>query len=101
MELGCMPQKEGCIEIESSLSITHIGVGVIVAALTLGLYMILFSKGEKEILERLEREKNMKLNDDKFAILLRAFDEHEQKVLHEIKEQPGIEQNTRRLKTDL
>ena len=101
MELGCMPQKEGCLEIESSLSITHVGVGVIVAALTLGLYMILFSKGEKEILERLEREKNMKLGGEKFSILLRAVDAQEQMVLRTLREQPGIEQNTLRLKTDL
>ena len=101
IELGCIPQKEKCLQIESNLSITHVGVGVIVAALMLGLYLIFFSKGERAILERLEEEKDKKLAEEKFAILLRAFDKNEQAVLKEIKGQPGIEQNTLRLKTGL
>lgn len=101
MELGCIPQKERCLEIESNLSVTHIGVGIIAATLALGLYLMLFARGEQAILRRLEEEKNKKLAEDKFAILLRAFDASGQAVLKAIREQPGIEQNTLRLKTGL
>ena len=77
------------------------GVGIIAAALTLGLYLIFFSKGEEAILKRLEAEKNKKLSEEKLAILLRACDNSEQAILKVIKEQPGIEQNTLRLKANL
>ncbi len=101
MELGCIPQRERCLEIESNLSVTHVGVGIIAATLALGLYLMLFSGGEQAILRRLEEEKNKKLSEEKFAILLRAFDGNEQAVLKALREQPGIEQNTLRLKTGL
>lgn len=101
VEFGCVPTTEKCLEVDSNLSITHVGVGIIAAAFTLGLYLIFFSRGEQAILERLEEEKNKKLTEEKFSILLRAFDEHEQAVLNAIKEQPGIEQNTLRLRTGL
>ena len=101
VELGCMPSSENCLQIESSLSITHLAVGIVVSALTLGLYLIFFSRGDEAILRRLEEEKNKKLAEEKFDILLRAFDENGQAVLRAIKKQPGIEQNTLRLKTGL
>jgi uncharacterized membrane protein len=101
MEYGCLPQTEKCGQVESNLNITHGGIGIIVAAFTLGLYLILFSKGEKAILQRLEEEKESKLKGQKFDILLRAFDKNEQSVLNAIRSQPGIEQNTLRLKTDI
>lgn len=100
-ELGCTPTTEKCLKIESKFSITHMGVGIITAALMLGIYLILFSKGEEAILKRLEEEKNKKLTEEKFAILLRACGESEQSILKVIKEQPGIEQNTLRLKSNL
>ncbi len=100
-QLGCIAAKENCIQIESHISITNIGVGIIAATLALGLYLILFSKGEQAILKRLEEEKNKKLTEDTFSILLRAFDENEQSVLKTIKDQPGVEQNTLRLRTGL
>jgi uncharacterized membrane protein len=101
MELGCVPAKEKCLEIDSNLSVTHIGIGIIAAAFTLGIYIIFFSKGEQAILKRLEEDTNKKLREEKFGILLRAFDENEQTVLKAIKAQAGIEQNTLRLKTGL
>lgn len=101
IELGCVPESQDCLSIESSLSITHLAVGVITGLMSLGFYLIFFSRGEEAILRRLEEEKKRKLGEEKFGILLRGFDENEQAVLKTIKDQPGIEQNTLKLKTGL
>ena len=67
----------------------------------LGFYLLFFNKTEKAILEKLENEKNNKINDEKFNIILKALDSFEQKVIKAIKEQDGITQNTLRLRIDM
>jgi len=83
------------------LSISHISFGFISFIIALGLYLIFFNKDEEAILERLERERDTKLNEDKFAILMKAFDKNEIKVLKAIKEQEGVTQTTLRYRADL
>ena len=96
----CFP-SENCKKIESSLSITHFAFGVAGFILALGIYLIFFSKAEETILKRLEDDKQTKIKDYKFDILMKVLDPFEQKVLKAIKEQDGITQNTLRLRTDL
>ena len=52
-------------------------------------------------MKRLEEEKNMKLDQDKFDIVLKAMDDNERRVLKAIKEQAGITQSTLRYRVDL
>lgn len=99
-ELGCFDNKD-CFAIERGLSISHIAIGIFSFVLALGFYMLFFNKTEKAILEKLENEKNYKINEDKFNILLSALDHFEQKVIKAIKEQEGITQNTLRLRLDM
>lgn len=99
-ELGCNPSEE-CKNIEDVLSATHIGFGFFGFMLALGFYLLFFNKTEQAILKRLEDDKNKKISDEKFNIILKALDSYEQKVLKAVKEQDGITQNTLRLRVDM
>lgn len=98
--LKCYPTNE-CQRVESLLGLSHVAVGLISFIAALGVYLLFFSTSEEAILKRLEQEKNMKVEQDKFDIMLKAMDENEKKVLKAIKEQEGITQSTLRYRTDL
>ena len=98
--LGCNV-AEGCVEVENSISITHIGFGFFGFMFALGFYILFFSKSEERILKRLEEYKNERTEEEKFNLILRALDSYEKKVLKAVKEQDGITQNTLRLRTDM
>lgn len=97
---GCYPSQE-CEPIERSLSLSNFAIGVFSFILALGFYLIFFNKTEKAIIERLEREKEQRIEDMKFNILIKALDPFEQKVVQAVREQPGITQNTLRLRVDM
>ena len=98
--LQCYPTNE-CQRVESLLGLSHIAVGLISFIGALGVYLLFFSTSEEAILKRLEEEKNMKLEQNKFDLVLKAMDENEIKVLKAIKEQEGITQSTLKFRTDL
>ncbi|MEK6889719.1 MAG: MarR family transcriptional regulator [Nanoarchaeota archaeon] len=100
LEMGCFPNQD-CIKIERTLSFTHLAVGVFSFILALGFYLLLFNKTEKAIIERLENDKNEKIQDARFEMLLRALDPFEQKVVKMVREQPGITQSTLRIKAEM
>lgn len=100
VEIGCF-QTEECKEIHGVLSVTHIGFGFFGFMLALGFYLLFFNKTEEKILKRLEDDKNKKIGEEKFDIILKALDEYEKKVLKAVKEQDGITQNTLRLRTNM
>lgn len=52
-------------------------------------------------MKRLEQEKNMKIEENKFELILKAMDENERKVIHAVKEQDGITQSTLKYRADL
>jgi len=96
----CNPTEE-CKAIESIFTITHIGFGFFGFMLALGFYLLFFNKTEERIFKRLEDDKNKKINEEKFEIILKALDDYEKKVLRAVKEQDGITQNTLRLRTNM
>ena len=98
--LQCYPTNE-CQRVESLMGISHIAVGLISFIAALGIYLLFFSTSEEAILQRLEEEKNKKIETDKFELILRAMDDNERKVLKAIKEQEGITQSTLKFRTDL
>lgn len=100
VEMGCFP-NQNCKTIEKMLSLSHIAMGVFSFLFALGFYLLFFNKTEKAILERLEKEKELKVEDMKFKILMKALDPFEQKVIEAIKEQEGITQNTLRLRVNM
>ena len=98
--LQCYPTTE-CQRVESLMGLSHIAVGLISFIGALGVYLLFFSTSEEAILKRLEEEKNMKIDQDKFELVLKAMDDNEKKVLKAIKEQEGITQSTLKFRTDL
>jgi len=98
--LQCYPTNE-CQRVESLTSLSHVAVGLISFIGALGIYLLFFSTSEEAILKRLEEEKSMKIENDKFEIVLKALDENEKKVLKAVKEQNGITQSTLKYRTDL
>ncbi len=99
-EFGCFENKD-CFAIEKGLSISHFAIGVFSFILALGFYLVFFNKTEKVILERLEKDKDEKIDNAKFEMLLKALDSYEQKVVKAVREQEGITQNTLRIRTDM
>ena len=78
-------------------------IGWIIAAiiLSLGLYILFFEKSQKEIVSALGKQKQIKVDEEKFEILLKGLSGEEKKVIKAVKEQDGITQQTLRLRTDL
>ena len=98
--LQCYPTNE-CQRVESLLGLSHVAVGLISFIAALGIYLLFFSTSEEAILKRLEEEKSMSIEQDKFELVLKAMDDNEKKVLKAIKEQSGITQSTLKYRTDL
>jgi len=92
---------EDCIKLDRSISITHFGFGFFGFMIGLGFYILFFSKSEERIMNRLEREKDSKLAEEKFELILKALDSYEKKIMKLIKEQDGITQNTLLLRSDM
>jgi hypothetical protein len=99
-ELGCF-NDEICVEIGSTLSLTHFIFGFMGFIFALGVYLIFFSKGEESVLKRLEETKLKEWKTKKFEWILRGLDEFEKKVMTSVKEQDGITQSTLRIRTNM
>ena len=98
--LQCYPTSE-CQRVSSLLGLSHVAVGLISFIGALGIYLLFFSTSEEAILKRLEHEKNMKIEGDKFELVLRSMDDNEKKVLKAVREQDGITQSTLKFRADL
>ena len=98
--LGCNPSAE-CQKVSNFLDFTNLGFGIFGFMFGLGFYLLFFNKTDEKIMKRLEEEKNNKINDERFNIILKALDDYEKKVMKAVKEQGGITQSTLRLRTDM
>ena len=98
--LGCF-QQAGCRTIETSLSVIHFAFGAFGFLFALAFYLLVFSKGEEAIVERLEKDTERKLGEEKYAILSKGLNEFEKNVLKVVREEQGITQNMLRLRVDM
>jgi len=96
--LNCAPSA-ACQQIVTSANIGHLIVGFISSLISLGVYLLIFARGEETVLKRLEEAKDVKLGEEKFSVFLSALDEGEKKVINLIKAEPGISQHMIKLKT--
>ncbi len=99
-KLGCFEQVE-CQEIEDSLTITHFAFGIVGFILALGVYLLFFYTGEREILKRLDEQKKNNSSEERFNIILSALDEEEASIVKAVKEQEGITQSTLAMRTGM
>src|SRR3989344_389067 len=98
--LGCF-QQAGCRTIETSLSVIHFAFVAFGFLFALAFYLLVFSKGEEAIVERLEKDTERKLGEEKYAILSKGLNEFEKNVLKVVREEQGITQNMLRLRVDM
>ncbi len=98
--LGCFP-NQGCTRIETSITLVHFAFGIFGFLFALGLYLLLFTKGEEAIVRRLEADSGRKLQEEKLSLILKGLDSFEQQALKAVREQDGIMQNTLRLRVDM
>jgi uncharacterized membrane protein len=78
-----------------------LGVALAASIAALGIYLIFFERSQREIISALGKQKQMKLKEEKFGILLKGLGKDEQKVIKAVKEQDGITQHTLRLRADM
>lgn len=97
---GCYENKE-CKSLGTVLNYSHLGIGIIFALFSLGIYLIFFGRSEQALLEKLEKEKDNLLKEDKLKIISMMLDKNEQKIFDVVREHEGITQNMIRFKTDL
>jgi len=97
---GCF-QSEECLGAATALGLSHVGVGLLFALFSLGVYMVVFSKSDAFWLKKLEQQKQGLTNEEKWKIVQLMLDEQEWKVVEAVRDQPGITQFTLRLRTDL
>ncbi len=99
-ELGCNSSEE-CVEVGKLFSFTNLSFGFFGFMLALGFYLLFFNKTDEKIMKRLEDEKNNKIGEEKFEIILKALGDYEKRVLKAVKEQDGITQSTLKLRTNM
>jgi uncharacterized membrane protein len=99
-QMQCYPNNE-CSRVQSLLGLSHIAVGLISFIGALGIYLLFFSTSEDAILKRLEQEKERKIEEGRFDLIMKGMDDMEKRVLKTIKEQEGITQSTLKYRTDL
>jgi uncharacterized membrane protein len=99
-QLGCTPSAE-CVPVEQQMSMSHIAIGLLGGLLGFSVFLIFFSKSEEMILQRLEQQKQQKDQDEVHSAMMQVMTSNEQNIFSIIKKQPGITQNTLRLKSDL
>lgn len=98
--LGCF-QKSGCKTIETSLSVIHFAFGAFGFLFALAFYLLIFNKGEEAIVDRLEKDTERRLGEEKYSILSKGLNEFEKKVLNVVRQEEGITQSMLRLRADL
>ncbi|MEK6840316.1 MAG: MarR family transcriptional regulator [Nanoarchaeota archaeon] len=99
-------EQEGCAKSEcagflATMSGANIGLGLLFGLLSLGAYMVFFSKGERALLEYIEKEKAHLGSDEKLRIVGMLLDPNEKMVFDTIREHEGITQQMIRIKTNL
>ncbi len=97
----CFLDDGTCLHADRSLLFYFVGWGLSGIIVALSLYLMIFEKSQKEIISALADQKNIKVNEEKFDILLKGLTAEEKKVMKAVKEQDGITQQTLRLRTDL
>ena len=99
-------QQSGCMKTECSgflmtLSSANVGLGLLFGLLSLGVYLVFFSRGEQALLDYIEKERTHIGREEKLRIIGLLLDPNEKKVFDAIREHEGITQQMIRIKTNL
>ena len=97
----CFLDDGTCLHEEENNFFYILGWTITAILISLGIYLILFEKSQKEIISTLKEQKEIKTHKEKFDILLKGLDDDEKKIITAIKEQDGITQQTLRIRADM
>ncbi len=100
-EGSCFLDDGTCLHEDRDASFYILGWIFSIAIITLGAYLVFFERSQKEIVSALKEQKQIKVGEEKFEILLKGLTPEEQKILKAVKDQDGITQQTLRLRTDM
>ncbi|MCB9359007.1 MarR family transcriptional regulator [Candidatus Woesearchaeota archaeon] len=98
---SCYLEDGTCLHDDRDFTLYIAGWIFSAIVIALGIFLIFFERSQKEIVSALSKQKEMKIEEEKFEILLKGLNEDEKKILKAVKEQDGITQQTLRLRTDL
>lgn len=97
----CLYDESTCPQVEESIQVPNIlGIAVLILALVVASYLFYSDKVQQKILRELRESDEKNQREENLDLILSVLREDEKKVLLAIKEQPGITQNTLRLRTD-
>jgi len=99
-------EQSGCAKTECSgflmtLSSANIGLGLLFGLLSLGIYLVFFSRGEQALLDYIEKERTNIGREEKLRIIGLLLNQNEKIVFDAILENEGITQQMIRIKTNL
>jgi uncharacterized membrane protein len=98
---GCRYDISTCPQAEDT-SVPHsAGIGIVILAVLLGLYLIRTEHMQKKILGQLEQKHQELGKNDRRTMLLELLTSDERKVMEGVLAQPGITQATLRLRTGM
>lgn len=107
---SCYLTDGTCLHDEANAKMIYYIIGWFFAAIViaLGFFLVFFERSQKEmisaqkeIVSDLNKSKQIKVEGEKFDILMKGLTEEEQKIMKAVKDQDGITQQTLRLRTDL
>lgn len=81
--------------------LVHGGIAVIVATLSLGVYLLFFERSHQTLVNKLTEDASFKSESEKFNLILMGLNDDEKKILGAVKDQDGITQHTLGLRTDI
>jgi len=97
----CFLDDGTCLHADRSMGL-YVSSWVLSALIVaLGLYLLIFEKSQSKIISALEKQKNIKVEGEKFDILMKGLGKDEKSVMKAVKEQDGITQQTLRLRADM
>ena len=97
---GCFKTNE-CNSLTYALNMSHLGIGLLFAFFSLGMYLIFFGRTEEALLRQLEQQKTTLSKEDKLKLISTLLSANERKLFETILQHEGITQNTLRIKTEL
>lgn len=100
-EAGCFDNSEECKNINYTLSISHLSIGLLFALLSLGIYLIIFGRTEEELIKQLKEQKAQLTKEQKLNVIRILLSENEKKIFDTVNEHEGITQSTLKIKTNL
>lgn len=97
----CSEHSNTCNAAHESSLLVHSGIAIIVATLSLGIYMLFFEKSSEILINKLKYEASIKTKEEKFNLILMGLNNDERIIMNAIKEQDGITQHTLGIRTNL